>query len=275
MPSTQHQSPVITFLSDYGLADDFVGICHGVILTACPQARIIDLTHGIARHDVRSGAIILAGAIPYVPVGVHLAVVDPDVGAQRRAVALRTGDGRRFVGPDNGLLTVAADAAGGIIEVVDIAQSSFRLRPVSATFHGRDIFAPVAAALARGATLVDAGSPIDAGDLVTISLPEPQIRDGAVVAHVRYVDRFGNLQLNVGHEDLAQTGLRLGRAASIEPGDGSAHPVHYVRTFADAVRDELLLYEDAQRRLAVAVNHGDASQRLGLSVDDELRIRPG
>jgi len=275
MPSTQQQSPVVTFLSDYGLIDDFVGICHGVILTACPQARIIDLTHGIARHDVRSGAIILAEAIPYVPVGVHLAVVDPDVGAQRRAVALRTGDGRRFVGPDNGLLTVAADAAGGIIEVVDIAQSSFRLRPVSATFHGRDIFAPVAAALARGATLVDAGSPIDAGDLVTISLPEPQIRDGAVVAHVRYVDRFGNLQLNVGHEDLAQTGLRLGRAASIEPGDGSAHPVHYVRTFADAVRDELLLYEDAQRRLAVAVNHGDASQRLGLSVDDELRIRPG
>jgi S-adenosyl-L-methionine hydrolase (adenosine-forming) len=275
MPSTQQQSPVITFLSDYGLIDDFVGICHGVILNACPQARIIDLTHGIGRHDVRSGAIVLAEAVPYVPVGVHLAVVDPDVGAQRRAVALRTGDGRRFVGPDNGLLTVAAEAAGGIIEVVDIAHSSFRLRPVSATFHGRDIFAPVAAALARGATLTAAGSAIDAAELVTISLPVAQIRDGAVVGHVRYVDRFGNLQLNVGHEDLAQTGLRLGRAATVEPGDGSAHPVHYVRTFADAVRDELLLYEDAQRRLAVAVNHGDASQRLGLGVDDELRIRPG
>jgi hypothetical protein len=95
------------------------------------------------------------------------------------------------------------------------------------------------------------------------------------VAHVRYVDRFGNLQLNVGHEEVAQTGLRLGRAATVEPGDGSAHPVHYVRTFADAVPDELLLYEDAQRRLALAVNHGDAAQRLGLGVDDELRIRPG
>jgi len=275
MPSTQHQSPVITFLSDYGLADDFVGICHGVIARACPQARVVDLTHGIARHDVRSGAIVLAEAIPYMPVGVHLAVVDPDVGAQRRAVALRTGDGRRFVGPDNGLLTVAADAAGGIVEVVDIAQSSFRLKPVSATFHGRDIFAPVAAALAGGATLTDAGAAIDAADLVTLSLPDAVVRDGAVVAHVRYVDRFGNLQLNVGHEDVAQTGLRLGRAATIEPGDGSAHAVHYVRTFADAVRDELLLYEDAQRRLAVAVNHGNASQRLGLAVDDELRIRPG
>jgi S-adenosyl-L-methionine hydrolase (adenosine-forming) len=275
MPSTQQQSPLITFLSDYGLADDFVGICHGVIASRCPRARIIDLTHGIARHDVRSGAIVLAEAIPYMPVGVHLAVVDPDVGAQRRAVALRTGDGRRFVGPDNGLLTVAAERAGGILEVVDIAQSSFRLQPVSATFHGRDIFAPVAAALAGGATLADAGAPVDAADLIVLDLPSPQIRDGAVVAHVRYVDRFGNLQLNVGHEDLAQTGLRLGRAAVIEPGDGSAHPVHYVRTFADAVPDELLLYEDAQRRLAVAVNHGNAATRLGLAVDDELGIRPG
>jgi hypothetical protein len=275
MPSTQQQSPVITFLSDYGLADDFVGICHGVIARACPQARIIDLTHGIARHDVRAGAIVLAEAIPYLPVSVHLAVVDPDVGAQRRAVAFRTADGRRFVGPDNGLLTVAAETAGGIIEVVDIAQSSFRLKPVSATFHGRDIFAPVAAALAGGATLSDAGAPLDAADLVTLSLPEAEIRDGALVAHVRYVDRFGNLQLNVGHEDVAQTGLRLGRAATIEPGDGSGHAVHYVRTFADAVRDELLLYEDAHRRLAVAVNHGDAARRLGLGVDDELRIRPG
>ena len=178
MPSTRQESPVITFLSDYGLADDFVGICHGVIATACPQARIIDLTHGIARHDVRSGAILLAEAIPYVPVGVHLAVVDPDVGAQRRAVALRTGDGRRFVGPDNGLLSVAAEAAGGIVEVVDIAQSSFRLKPVSATFHGRDIFAPIAAALAGGRTLTEAGTPIDAADLVVVNSRRPRSATG-------------------------------------------------------------------------------------------------
>jgi hypothetical protein len=275
MPSSEQQQPVITFLSDYGLSDDFVGICHGVIASACPQARVIDLTHGIARHDVRSGAIVLAEAIPYLPVAVHLAVVDPDVGAQRRAVALRTADRRRFVGPDNGLLTLAAEASGGIVEVVDIARSRFRLKPVSATFHGRDIFAPIAAALAGGATLSDAGEPADPAELVTLVLPTAQVRAGALVAHVRYVDRFGNLQLNVGHEEVAQTGLRLGRAATVEPGDGSAHPVHYVRTFADAVPDELLLYEDAQRRLALAVNHGDAAQRLGLGVDDELRIRPG
>ena len=130
---------------------------------------------------------------------------------------------------------------------------------MSATFHGRDIFAPIAAALAGGATLSDAGEPADPADLVTLVLPTAQVRAGALVAHVRYVDRFGNLQLNVGHEEVAQTGLRLGRAATVEPGDGSAHPVHYVRTFAAAVPDELLLYEDAQRRLALAVNHGDAA----------------
>src|ERR1700760_648225 len=110
MPSPSQMPPVFTFLSDYGLADDFVGICHGVIAKACPQARVIDLTHGIGRHDVRSGAIVLAEAVAYTPVGVYLAVVDPDVGAQRRAVALRTADGNRFVGPDNGLLTLAAEA---------------------------------------------------------------------------------------------------------------------------------------------------------------------
>ena len=275
MPSSEHQQPVVTFLSDYGLADDFVGICHGVIARACPHARVIDLTHGISRHDVRAGALVLAEAVPYLPVGVHLAVVDPDVGAQRRAIALRTADRRRFVGPDNGLLTLATQAAGGIVEAVDIARSRFRLKPVSATFHGRDIFAPIAAALAGGTTLAAAGDPIDPADLVTISLPTPAVRDGALIAHVRYVDRFGNLQLNVGHDDLGESGLRLGRAATIEPGDGSVHPVHYVRTFADAVPDELLLYEDAQRRLAIAVNHGSAAQRLGLAVDDELRIRGG
>lgn len=266
---------MITFLSDYGLADDFVGICHGVIAMACPRARVIDLTHGIARHDVRSGAIVLAEAIPYVPVGVHLAVVDPGVGAQRRAVALRTADRRRLVGPDNGLLMAAAQAAGGVVEAVDIARSPFRRKPVSATFHGRDIFAPIGAALAGGATLAQAGDPLDPSELVVLSLPEPQIRDGALVAHVRYIDRFGNLQLNVGHEQIGETGLRLGGAATIEPGRGSAHAVHYVRTFADAASGELLLYEDAQRRLAIAVNHGDAAQLLGLAVDDELRVSPG
>ena len=266
--------PVITFLSDYGLTDDFAGVCHGVMLRICPTARIIDLTHGIGRHDVRSGAIVLGEAIAYLPVGVHLAVVDPDVGARRRAVALRTADERLLVGPDNGLLSLAAEAAGGIVEAVDIAASPLRLEPVSATFHGRDIFAPVAAALAGGAALGDAGAPLDPAQLVSLTLPGPRHEAGALVARVRYVDGFGNLQLNIGHEDLAGTGVRIGHEVLIEPDDDRVVTAQVVRTFADGDRGELLLYEDAARRLAVAVSQGDAAQRLGVGLDAELRLRP-
>jgi S-adenosylmethionine hydrolase len=265
---------VITFLSDYGLTDDFAGICHGVIARICPGARVIDLTHGVPRHDVRAGAVLLAGALPYVPDGVHLAIVDPDVGARRRAVALECEDGRQLVGPDNGLLWLAAEAGGGVVRAADIARSRFRLTPVSATFHGRDIFAPVAAQLAAGVPLLETGDPLDPAELVTLTLP-PARRDGdALVARVRYVDRFGNLQLNAAHADLAGTGLRLGRAVALRLSDGSIHTAQYVRTFADTGPDELLVYEDAARRLAVAVSHGDAARRLGIGVDDELELRP-
>jgi S-adenosylmethionine hydrolase len=266
--------PFITFLSDYGLDDDFVGVCHGVIARICPQAVVIDLTHGVPRHDVRAGAVILSQGLGYVPAGVHLAVVDPDVGAERRAVALELADGRRLVGPDNGLLWLAAEAGGGIVQAVDIARSPFRLQPVSATFHGRDIFAPVAAQLAGGESLGAAGDPIDPAELVTIEPPEVRHEDGALVAHVRYIDRFGNLQLDAGHEDLTDSGLRLGRAAELDLGARGTHRAQYARTFADVPPGELLLYEDAQRQLAVAVSHGDAAARLGLAVDDELWIRP-
>jgi S-adenosylmethionine hydrolase len=267
--------PLITFLSDYGVEDDFVGICHAVIAGICPQARVIDLTHGVPRHDARAGALLLAGALPYLPVGVHLAVVDPDVGASRRAVALRTEDERLFVGPDNGLLSVAAERAGGVVEAVDIAHSRVRLEPVSATFHGRDLFAPVAAHLARGVALADVGSPCDPDELVRLSLPRPAVgEDGVIAAHVVYIDRFGNVQLDVEHEDLAGTGLKLGRAVSVGMRAGEVLGAHFVRTFADVPAGELLLYEDAYRRLAVAISHGDAARQLGLAVDDELWIAP-
>jgi S-adenosylmethionine hydrolase len=263
----------VTFLSDYGLTDDFVGICHGVIARICPDARVIDITHGVPRHDVRTGAVILAESLPYVPVGVHLAVVDPDVGAQRRAVALECADGRRLVGPDNGLLWPAVEASGGVMRAADIARSRFRLAPVSATFHGRDIFAPVAAQLAAGTPIAETGDPLDPDELVTLTLPGPRRRGDVLVVHVRYVDRFGNLQLNAAHGDLAGTGLRLGQPAVLTLADGSTNAAQYVRTFADAGHGELLVYEDASRRLAVAIAQGDAAQTLGLAVDDELEIR--
>jgi len=267
-------APVITFLSDYGLQDDFVGICHAVIAGLCPAARIIDLSHGVPRHDARAGAVLLAGALPYLPSGVHLAVVDPDVGAERRAVALRCADGRRLVGPDNGLLWLAAEQAGGVVEAADIARSPFRLEPVSATFHGRDIFAPVAAHLAGGASLAEAGQPIDPDELVRLELPQPRLQDGRLLAHVVYVDRFGNAQLNVGHEDLSQIGLKLGRRVELGVGGGASTTAQYARTFADVPGGELMVYEDAYRRLALAISHGDAATQLDLSVGSELQIGP-
>jgi S-adenosyl-L-methionine hydrolase (adenosine-forming) len=266
------QAPIITFLSDYGLQDDFVGVCHGVIAAICPQARVIDLTHGVRRHDVRQGALILAQALFYLPVGVHLAVVDPGVGGDRRAVAVTLADGRRLVGPDNGLLSLAAARGEGIVEAVDIAASPFCLRPISATFHGRDVFAPVAAALAAGEPLSAIGEPIDATGVVTLELPEPRTLAGALVAHVRDIDRFGNVQLDGLSEHLAALGIEPGGAGELALGDGSHHRFRYGRTFTDAADGELLLYEDSARQLAVAVNQASAASRLGLAVDDELRI---
>jgi S-adenosyl-L-methionine hydrolase (adenosine-forming) len=267
-------APVLAFLSDYGLEDQFVGICHGVIAKICPDARVIDLTHGVPRHDVRTGALLLRDALAYLPPGVSLAVVDPDVGAERRAVALAAADGRIFVGPDNGLLLPAAEQAGGVIQAADIAHSPFRLQPVSATFHGRDIFAPVAARLACGLPLAEAGQPLDPSELVALELSAARRESGQLIAHVLYADRFGNLGLDAGHDDLDGSGLRLGHAVTLELRSGRRNRVQFVRTFADVAPGELLLYEDAQRRLAVAVSHGDAAAQLGLAVDDELRIGP-
>jgi S-adenosyl-L-methionine hydrolase (adenosine-forming) len=261
-------TPIITFLSDYGLEDDFVGVCHAVIAGICSQARVIDLVHWVPQGDVRAGALILRGALPYLPVGVHLAVVDPGVGGDRRAVALRAADGRLLVGPDNGLLSLAAERAGGVVEAVDIGRSPFALPFVSATFHGRDIFAPVAARLAGGAAPADAGQPCDPAGLATLELPVAEIVDGVLVAHVLYVDRFGNVQL-----DVEEPAFEVGEVLTVATASGRSEHARYVSTFADVGPGELLVYEDSYRRLAVAVNGGDAASRLGLREDDELHIR--
>jgi S-adenosyl-L-methionine hydrolase (adenosine-forming) len=258
----------ITFLSDYGLADPFVGVCHAVIARVCPSAHVIDLTHGVPRGDVRAGALILSGTLPYLPIGVHLAVVDPGVGGERRAVAVATGDGRRFVGPDNGLLSLCFEAAGGVAEAVDIGRSPLALEPISATFHGRDIFAPVAAHLAAGVALGEVGEPFDFSGLVRLELPRSTVAHGVLVAHAVYSDRFGNVQLDAG-----ALALRPGQPVAISV-HGESWPGVYGRTFADAPVGELVVYEDSDNRLAVAVNLGSAVDRLGISIGDELRIAP-
>ena len=262
----------ISFLSDYGLSDEFVGVVHGVIAGICPEARVIDLGHGIPRHDVQAGALALVRALPYVPAGVHLAVVDPEVGARRRAIALRTADEDRFlVGPDNGLLIPAAERFGGVAEAVEISSSPWRLEPVSATFHGRDVFAPVAARLACGAPLASAGEPVESGELVVLVRSEPRQEEDALVVHVVGTDTFGNATLDAAHDDLMGSGLRLGDAVAARAGGRRVRGV-VARTFSDVGSGDLLVYEDAGGALALAVNGGDAAALLGLRAGDEVRL---
>ena len=162
----------ISFLSDYGNEDEFVGVCHAVIARRCPEARVIDLDHAIPRHDVLAGALTLAASVRFLPAGVVLAVVDPGVGGERRALALRSVEGEQlFVGPDNGLLMAAVERLGGVAEAVEISDSGERLEPTSETFHGRDVFAPVAGALAAGETLAGVGEPVPAEGIVRLELP--------------------------------------------------------------------------------------------------------
>jgi S-adenosyl-L-methionine hydrolase (adenosine-forming) len=289
-------SPVIAFLSDYGHADEFVGVCHGVIAKRAPSARVIDLTHSIPRHDVRAGALVLRSTLAYTPAQVHLAVVDPEVGAlginARRAIALRSAAGPLLVGPDNGLLMLAAEWLGGAIEAFDIGHSPERLEPVSATFHGRDIFAPVAAALADGAPLAGLGEPLAVEELCGLELSVAQPLDGALLTHVLRCDHFGNLILDASHEQLLTAGMRLGEALTVEVagnggagragaqrgvagsgGAGEVHPARYASTFADVAPGELLLYEDAQLMVALAVNRGSAATLLAVQRDSELLVR--
>ena len=264
----------ITFLSDYGYDDEFAGVCRAVIARIAPDARVIDLTHGVARHDVRVGAAVLANALAYAPAGVHLAVVDPGVGSERPAVAVRAARGEHLlVGPDNGLLWPALDRFGGAVEAVDVSRSPVRLEPVSATFHGRDVFAPVAATLAAGATLADVGVPIDAAGLARVERRAPRVGPGhAVAATVSHVDRFGNAALDLRAPEAEGAGLRLGARVVVEVG-GTSHAATYAVTFADVRADVLLVYLDSYGNLALAVNRGSAAARLALAPGEEVMLR--
>jgi S-adenosylmethionine hydrolase len=264
----------ITFLSDYGYRDEFAGVCRSVIARIAPEARVIDITHGLPRHAVRQGSVLLANALPFTPPGVHLAIVDPGVGSERRPVAVRVSDEDRvLVGPDNGVLSLAIARLGGPLEAVDLTASPFRLQPVTATFHGRDLFAPITAHLALGAALEQAGEALDVGALATLEMPEPRVYPDRVVAHVLYVDGFGNVALNIGHEGLSSTFLRLGQQAVIDTGRARI-TVPFGRTFADVGEGQGLLYEDSSRSLALAVNRDSAAEMLGLAPDDEVTLLP-
>ncbi len=264
----------ITFLSDYGVADDFAGICRALIVRIAPGTQVIDITHGIGRHDVREGASVLAGAVAYAPVGVHLAVVDPGVGGPRRAVAVRTaGEGHLLVGPDNGLLPPAIDCLGGAAEAVDISDSPFRLEDASPTFHGRDLFAPVAAHLASGAELVEAGEPMDPALLERQPVSRPRLEQLRAFAHADRIDGFGNISLDLEPTDLAGHPLAGSGRVSVGSRSRRRTAVRAV-AFDDVAEGAFLFYEDSAGKMAVAVNRGDASEVLGVRPGDVIELEP-
>jgi S-adenosyl-L-methionine hydrolase (adenosine-forming) len=262
----------ITFLSDFGLQDDFVGTCHGVIKRIAPDTQIVDITHGIEPQAVLQGALVLASTLPYMPAGVHLAVVDPRVGSDRRALALRDGGGRLYVGPDNGLLVPAAEKLGGIVEAWELTNAAYMLEPVSRTFHGRDVFAPVAAHLARGIAPEELGPRVETASLVRLQLPEPEIGESTIRATVLYVDRYGNVQLNLARGDVERAGVVPGRRIELDLGSERYYATA-ARTFADARAGDIILYEDAYENIAVAITDGNAAEMFSIRPGRALTIR--
>jgi S-adenosylmethionine hydrolase len=261
----------VCFLTDFGLSDDFVGTCHGVIKTIAPDAQIIDVTHGVPPQAVLQGALILANTLPYMPVGVHLAVVDPGVGGPRRPLALRDRDGRLFVGPDNGLLIPAAERAG-ITDARELANPDYALGTVSRTFHGRDLFAPAAAHLAAGVPLEELGPPLDVEQLVRLDLPARRFEEDAVAGAALYTDSFGNVALNLTRDDVEHVGIVTGTRVELEHG-GERYYAVAARTFADARVGDVILYEDSYGTMSIAVTGGSAAALLRVEPGDDLLVR--
>ena len=242
-----------------------------MIKRIAPDVEIIDITHGIPPQHVLQGALVLASTLPYMPVGIHVAIVDPGVGSERKPVALRGGDGRVYVGPDNGLLVVAAEGLGKVEEAVELANEDFMLTPVSRTFHGRDIFSPAAAHLAAGVGLEQLGPSVEPDALVRLELPTPQVGQARIRATALYVDRFGNIQLNLTSSDLERVGIVPGTKVELEIRFERYFAVA-ARTFADVSPGDIVLYEDAYRNIALAINSGDAARMFSARVGQEVLV---
>jgi S-adenosyl-L-methionine hydrolase (adenosine-forming) len=260
----------LTFITDYGLEDGFVAACHGVAARIAPGVRVIDITHMVQPGDVRRGAAVLAQTIPYLPQAVHVAVVDPGVGTARRGIAVQAGD-CILVGPDNGLLSWAIAAKGGPERAIQLTNGELWLHPVSPTFHGRDIFMPVAAHLAAGAELAAAGDEIDVADLVTLPAPTSRVNDGEAEGEVMSVDRFGNVQLSIPAADMGTLGVGFGSPLVVRCGRRRL-TVPYLETYAAVAPGEFVAYTDSAGLISLAVNAGDAAQQLGLPPGAHVRL---
>ncbi|MDF5757836.1 SAM-dependent chlorinase/fluorinase [Spongiactinospora sp. TRM90649] len=265
-------TPVITLLTDYGLEDGYVAACHGVIVGIAPGARLIDVCHLIPAGDVRRGAAVLAQTVPYLPPGIHIGVVDPGVGGARRAVAIEAGD-RVFLGPDNGLLSWAVNASGGTTAAYEITNTDLFLSPVSPTFHGRDVFAPVAAHLGNGLPISELGAQVPPDRLVHLPAPTSYRREGAVEGEVVSVDRYGNAQLSISAGDLGSLGVRAGDTLAVWLGRRQLS-VPFRETFASVPPGDLVAFADSAGLLAFAINCGDAAQRLGIPPGAHVRVSP-
>ena len=271
--------PVITFLTDFG-PDAAAAICRGVMLGICRDAQIVDISHSVRKYAIRDGAWLLMVSLPHMPVGIHVGVVDPGVGTERRPVAIRSGRGDVLVGPDNGLLVPAADRLGGIVAARELANRTLMLERTTSTFHGRDIFAPVAAHLAGGASFEEVGPPVDVASLRQVTFPAPIASDGLLSSSVVYIDSFGNVRLAGGTADLvaALGALEPGRPLAVEIGTRDGSPTAeaeatWQRTFGEVAPGRTLLYEDSFGSLALADNQGDIARRLGIGADRPVRIR--
>jgi S-adenosylmethionine hydrolase len=272
--------PFISFLSDFG-SDSAAAICRGVMLGIASDAQIVDISHSVRKYAIRDGAFLLWASLPWMPIGVHVAVVDPGVGTSRRPIALQTGRDDILIGPDNGLLVPAAERLGGIQAARELANPAWMLPERSATFHGRDIFAPMAAHLAIGGAFDEVGPGVDPASLESMRLPTATVLPGALETSVVYIDSFGNLRLAGSRADLAKAvgPLESGRPLRVEvapDGDspGFAETAPWARTFGEIPLGAPLLYEDSFGELALADNQASAAERLGIGLDRRLRITP-
>ena len=281
--------PLVSLTTDFGERDPSPAICRGVILGIAPGVRLLDVSHEVAKYAVLDGALLLWAALPYLPVGVHVAVVDPGVGTARLPIGVRVARGDVLVGPDNGLLLPAAERLGGIVAAHALENTDYRLPAVSASFHGRDVFAPAGAHLALGVPLEAFGRSLDPSGLVRLELPGPEVLPGALTTAVIYVDTFGNVNLAGEQADLeaalgrllpgdplritsSPRGTSLGHVP-LPPGDAVPATLTWQLTFGAVPPGEPLLYEDSYGRLCVAVDQGDAGTRMGLRSGDRLTVR--
>jgi len=264
-----HVARPIVFLSDFGLGNEWVGICHSVLTRVSPQSPIVDLSHLIRPLEVASGALLLADSMPYIAEdAVVLAVVDPNVGKDRE-VAIATASGRHLVGPDNGLLALAWDAAGGATEAVHVAAPD---PPRSETFRAPDTLCPAAAKLAAGTTLDELGTAVDTSSLAMLSLAEPEVEHGMIRCQVIDFNRFGNVRLNVRREQLAASGLDNAERVKVEAVSGSTKAKRGV-TYADFAAGEYgVLFDPRGWLTIVRGNPASALEGLGLSLGDRVWI---